>query len=178
MAICVVQKFANYFGLRNGCIIIGILGMFGRLIFGLGDAIVFISHKGIFDQVDDLTTAHIAVCLANGILGIVAASTILHGAFGNCRKTVLIYLILVPFLIILIFASMLIGTTTLSGETLQNVKRHHACDENCKWTVSVTTYVVVFDAIDFLCYIYFWICARSYYYELGGNSVYNIRAYI
>ena len=88
MAICVVQKFANYFGLRNGCIIIGILGMFGRLIFGLGDAIVFISHKSLFDKVDDLTTAHIAVCLANGILGIVAASTILHGAFGNCRKTI------------------------------------------------------------------------------------------
>ena len=142
-------QFANYFGLRNGCIIFGILGMFGRLIFGLGDAIVFIRHKGIFDKVYDLTTAHIAVCLANGILGIIAASTIFHGAFSNCRKTILIYLILVSFLIILIFVSMFIGAATLNVERLQNVKRHHACDENRKRTVSVTTYVVVFDSIDF-----------------------------
>ena len=110
---------------------------------------IFKYNKGIFDKVYDLTTAHIAVCLANGILGIIAASTIFHGAFSNCRKTILIYLILVSFLIILIFVSMFIGAATLNVERLQNVKRHHACDENRKRTVSVTTYVVVFDSIDF-----------------------------
>ena len=178
MAKIVVEKFCCYFSLRNGCIIIGILGFFGRLIFGLGDAIVFIGHKDIFDKVDDLSTWHIVVCIANGLVGITAAAIILHGAFENNQKTIKIYLFLAIILILLIFTSLCIGIATLNGHKLKDVVLLHNCDENCQWTVNVTIYILCFDVIDIICYTYFLICTRSFYCELGSNSVYNVRAYI
>ena len=170
MAVLIVKSFINYFGLRNGCIIIGILGIFGRLIFGLGDAIVFISYKGIFDEVDDFNTLHIAVCLTNGLVGIAAAATLLHGAFEGNKKTIKIYLFIAALMILLIFISMCIGIVTLHGSKLRHLYQSHSCDYDCQWTVSVSIYVLVFDVIDLICYLYFWICARSFYYELHENG--------
>ena len=99
----VLKRFLCYFGLRGGCVIIGVICMFERLIFGLGDAIVFISHKAIFDEVDVYNTVHISLCIANGLLGITSAATLVHGAFESNRNAIKMYLGMAVVLIILIF---------------------------------------------------------------------------
>ena len=166
MARLVVKKFLNYFSLKSGCVIIGIICMFERLIFGLGDAIVFISHKAIFDEVDDYNTWHIALCLSNGLLGIISAATLVHGAFENSRAALKLYLGMAIMLISLIFVSGFLGVAALKGSKLSNVYRLHKCDENCNWSINVSTYVLIFDIFDVVTYLYYWICARSFYYEL------------
>ena len=166
MARFVLRKFLCYFSLRSGCVIIGILCMFERLIFGLGDAIVFISHKAIFDEVDDYNTLHIALCLANGLLGITSAAILVNGAFENNRNSVKLHLGMAIVLICLILLSGLLGVTALTSSKLCYIYRLHNCDENCQWSVTVSTNVLAFDFFDFITYLYYWTSVRSYYYEL------------
>ena len=166
----VLKRFLCYFGLRGGCVIIGVICMFERLIFGLGDAIVFISHKAIFDEVDVYNTVHISLCMANGLLGITSAATLVHGAFESNRNAIKMYLGMAVVLIILIFISVVLGVAALKSSKLSDVYRLNKCDENCQWGVNISTYVLVFDVFDLVTYVYYWICAGSFYYELKSMN--------
>lgn len=163
MGILVLKKFCYCIGLRTGCITIGILGIIGRAIFGVGNGILFWTY---FVPIDDLHNWRTIACIANGLVGIAAAATLLQGALKNNKMTTNIYLYMASILVLLLFISMCLGISTLSGDTLKNLYKKEKCNEDCDKTVTFTIIVLTFDIIDFVCYAYFWICANSFLQEL------------
>ena len=162
-----LHKFCFCIKLRTGCICMAIMGIIGRSWAGIGNGI------GWLYIVPDIIPHpwRSVVSIANGILGIVASTCLLHGAMRNNRTTTKVYLFMVIVLIAFLCIAVTFGIVTICSEKWRTYYTTDGCHNDTDYTdcpkiVIWTIYSLALDTIDLCAYIYFWVCAYSFSHEL------------
>ena len=166
----VLEKFCYCIEMRKGCIIMGILGVIGRTWAGVGNGIgwIYIVPNG------SLHPWRAVVSILNGFVGIIAGIFLICGTTKDCKKLIQMYIMMVSFLILLLFASASLGIYSINSPEWKDHYTANTChlnDKSCRKIIIWTIYTLVLDIIDVFAYIYFFICVHSYLQRLKQTNV-------
>ena len=120
--------------------------------------------------IDVLHEWRILFGIANGLVGIGASASLLHGTLKNIKSTTKVYLVMVIVLLLLLLISICMGISTLYSDTLKILYQTDSCGADCEKTVMYINIMLTFDSIDLVAYTYFWICANSFLHELHRST--------
>ena len=92
MAFLLLERFCFCIEIRKGYIIITILGIIGRAWAGVGNGIGWI----YIVPIDYLHPWRAIISILNGLIGMGASASLLHGAIKYNKMSTLIYIVIVP----------------------------------------------------------------------------------
>ena len=169
MEFLLLSKFCFCIEIRQGCIIMAILGIIGRAWAGVGNGIGWI----YIIPIDYLHPWRAIISISNGVIGMGASASLLHGSIRNNKTTTRVYIVMLLVLIPLLFISTCFGMITVESDKWRDYYTTDTCqnDNHCLKIVIWTIYALALDIIDFCAYIYFWICAYSYLHKLKQTNI-------